>query len=71
MHAIEGDLVKPDFLVDLLHGAFLFRHHLQLVLHLFQLLRVVDALRFAILLDLAMLLLFLRFDLPSLELALL
>ena len=41
MGAIECDLIKPYFLIYLLHLAFLFSDHLQLCLHLFQLLLIV------------------------------
>ena len=41
MGTIECDLIKPYFLVYLLHLAFLFSDHLQLRLHLFQLLLIV------------------------------
>ena len=41
MGTIECDLIKPDFLVYLLHLALLFSDHLQLRLHFFQLLLIV------------------------------
>ena len=71
MHAIKSDLVKPDFLVDLLHGALLLGDHLQFMLHLFKSLRVVGALRLAVFVNDHFFELLCRIDLSRVILALL